>query len=84
MSDAQGKLKSLKKKVKDDVEKLEKKIRALASKVTSAASLGPAVVVDVLQMPAASMACLCSYFFTIFERLGTRMKKMMRKSRVIT
>jgi membrane protein insertase Oxa1/YidC/SpoIIIJ len=66
MSDAQGKLKSLKKKVKDDVEKLEKKIRALASKVTSAASLGPAVVVDVLQMPAASMACLCSYFFYYF------------------
>lgn len=36
MSDTQDKLKSLKKRVKDDVEKLEKKIRALGSKVTDA------------------------------------------------
>ena len=43
MSDAQHNMKSLKKRVADDVEKLEKKIRALASKVTSSASLGPAV-----------------------------------------
>ena len=33
MQDTQGKFKALKQRVKDDVEKLEKKMRALAAKV---------------------------------------------------
>ncbi len=50
MVDTQDKVKALKKRVKEDVEKLEKKLRALAKKVFSASSFETLVVSKLLAM----------------------------------
>ena len=83
MVDTQGRVKALRLRVKEDVEKLEKKMRALASKVVSAA-ICAAIFVNQLRV----IIWLCGrdmlagiLFFTVFGRLGTRVRVMTRKTR---
>ena len=76
-------MKALRLRVKEDVEKLEKKMRALASKVVSAAICA---VIFVNQLRA--MIWLCGRdmlagipFFTVFGRPGTRVRVMTKRTR---